>query len=441
MDIFWYVIEFIMCAIEQVLIFALCYRTLGINEKYRISHVVLISAGFALLIWGITCIDVYAVWKSVLSVFLIVLYILISFSGKKKERLFHSVLIIVLMVLADVMATAFVSWVKGAITWETVLSAPVDKLVVFSIAKIIMCLIIAILIHKKQITSAVMPLRYWLLFLFSFSLMLMSVLAFVDVGFSFESDIRFNIVVICIIMVMLIFYLMVYFFYYRLCSYFTERNERNLIEYQNEMIDKYMLQKQESDKMIRILNHDLTHHLLSWKQLLEEQGYHEALESVLEYEKAHEKYKLIDVENDMGNALINQKLLAARNKDIELTVQGVFYDDITISKIDFFALLGNLLDNATEAADKVDHSDARWISMSIKRNGRFLLLEIENTFAEEPVLKNGLMISQKKNRTVHGVGMLSINHVLSKYEGNMIQTYENGIFKATVGLCVYGDLF
>jgi len=439
MTTFWYFIEFVMCAIETGLIFTLYYKALGLHERFTVHIYTLAALVYTIGLWVATCINPYSVWKTVCGLLLLLAVAVLFMAGKFIHKLVYFLLAIGLTTIADILATTFVAWVKNAVTWEIVLSPTTDRLAIYAIAKIIMCIVIALLIHRKLDLASTVPSRYWLLFLMSFSLMLICILALIDVGLPVENNERFNTIIICIILVMLVFYLMVYFFYYRICSFFADRNERNLLEYQNELIEKYVLQKQESDKMIRIMNHDLKHHLLSWKVLLEDQGYQEALANVLEFEKTIADHKMIDVENDVANTLLNQKFHAARERNIQFLVQGVFHKDISISQIDFFALLGNLLDNAIEAAEKVDRSDIRFARMFIKRNGRFLILEIENSYAEEPVMRNGVLVTQKKNRTMHGVGMLSINHVLSKYMGNMIQTYEKGIFKAMVGLRVYGD--
>jgi len=439
MDVFWYFIEFVMCAIEVGIVFILCYKALGINERFEFSHALIGAGCLVLLMWIATCIAPYSWWKTVFGTLLFMAFIFFMFSGRIKDRLIYIVLALGMLVLSDVIATAIIAGVKNSVNWEVVLSPTIDRAVTYAIAKLILSLVVSLLIRNKFEVSANTPFRYWFVFISSFSLMLICVLSFMDVGFSIESNERFNVIVVGLVIVLLAFYFVVYFFYYRICNYFNERNEQNLLVFQNEMIEKYALQKQESDRMIRILDHDLKHNLSIWRQSLEKQDYQKVIDSVMEYEKTYEKQRLIDVQNEIANAIFNQKMFAARNKNIQYTVQGVIHRDLSISQIDFIALLGNLLDNAIEAAEKVDRSDIRYVDVTIDRNRKFLLLEIVNNYSKEPIKKNGSFVSSKKDRTFHGVGLLSINHVLSKHEGNMIQTYENGVFKTTVGLRIYTE--
>jgi len=437
MGVFWYFIELIMCGIETGIVFTLCYKSLGINKRFNFSHVLIMAGAISAITWGATCIAPYSWWKTLLSVILLAIFIISAFDKKIKERVLHFALSVGLLLLSDIIATALISWSQSAVTWQAVLSPTIDRLATYAIAKVIMSFIVALLIHSKNDSVNLLPAKYWLLFLFAFSLMIIGVLLFMDIGFSVEANEWFNAVVVSLILILLVLYLLVYFFYYQICNFFAERNAQNLLEYQNDMIEKYMIQKQGSDNMVKILNHDLKQHLQIWRQSLEEHDCKDALASVIEYEKTLANQKLIDVGNEMANALLNQKIFVAHAKNIRFSVQGVIHNDIMISQLDFFALLGNLLDNAIEAAEKVDRSDIRYVDVVITRDKRFLLLEIENSYAEAPVTKNGSLISSKKNRSAHGIGILSINHVLSKHVGNMIQTYENGVFKTIVGLRVY----
>ena len=43
------------------------------------------------------------------------------------------------------------------------------------------------------------------------------------------------------------------------------------------MIEKYILQKEDIDKMVKILSHDLNHNLIRWKQIAEIEGYADLL--------------------------------------------------------------------------------------------------------------------------------------------------------------------
>jgi len=210
-----------------------------------------------------------------------------------------------------------------------------------------------------------------------------------------------------------------------------------MLAIQNDMIERYMLRKQASDERIQILSHDLGHSLTQWRSLAEEKGDADALQSISEYEGQLLSSLLINVENDTANAIMNQKQFEATQKQVEVLVDGAFDKDLLISKLDLCSLLGNLLDNAIEAAAQAETEALRRVRFSIRRKGNLLILAVENGYAIEPVLRNGVFITTKKDKDLHAIGMRSINYVTEKYNGVVNHSYENNWFKASVMLCGY----
>lgn len=206
------------------------------------------------------------------------------------------------------------------------------------------------------------------------------------------------------------------------------------------MIGQYLLRKQASDERIKVLSHDLKHSLAQWRMLAEGRDDEKALESISEYEEHLLSCLLIDVENETANAIINQKRLEADQAQVEFLIDGVFHKDLLVGTLDLCSLLGNLLDNAIEAAAQAEQATLRRVALSIRRKGNLLVLVVENGYAVEPVLENGLFATHKKDRDFHALGMVSIHNVAEKYEGVVTNSYENNWFKATVMLCGYSSI-
>lgn len=215
------------------------------------------------------------------------------------------------------------------------------------------------------------------------------------------------------------------------CRYYAKENDTNLIAMQNEMLERYVLQKQESDRVIRQLSHDLKHNL---NRLKEQSG---NSDSIAEYEDMLEMHSMLNVGDDIANAIINEKRLYAQRGGIEFKVDGGFSDGLTITRIDFCSLLGNLLDNALESAEQVEDESLRRVSLQIRRKGHQLLIFLENGYKVEPKLNGGVFISGKKNRGLHGVGTLSINNIVEKYDGVIENTFKDNIFKSSLMLRCY----
>ena len=76
-------------------------------------------------------------------------------------------------------------------------------------------------------------------------------------------------------------------------------------------------------------------------------------------------------------------------------------------------LLGNILDNAIEACERIN-KDRRWIKIDIFRQKNILFIKVCNTKNKE--LAN---ISKSSKRDVynHGIGVSSIESIVKKYDG------------------------
>lgn len=239
---------------------------------------------------------------------------------------------------------------------------------------------------------------------------------------------------------LLIIWLLLYFTFYFICRYFSKTKEANALLVQNDRIEQYLLEKQASDERIKILSHDLKHSLVQWRELAEEKNNLNALHDISDYDEQLLSSLLINVENENANAIINQKSWEADQAKVEFQVDGIFHDDLLISKLDLCSLLGNLLDNALEAAVQAEAKELRRVKLFIRRKGNLLILISENGYAIEPVLENGIFVTHKKDKNLHALGMRSIEAVVEKYDGVINHSYKNNWFKITIMLRSYQNV-
>ena len=76
--------------------------------------------------------------------------------------------------------------------------------------------------------------------------------------------------------------------------------------------------------------------------------------------------------------------------------------------------MGNLLDNAVEAARKVVNPDDRYISVSIIMADNSIIINIENS-SERMTERN--FKTDKKNVLLHGYGISNVKMISEKYGG------------------------
>lgn len=138
--------------------------------------------------------------------------------------------------------------------------------------------------------------------------------------------------------------------------------------------------------------------------------------------------------NIVIDSLIGYWYVTAQNKKI------IFKTDICIPMImpfkgaDLSLILGNLLENAVEAAEKVEEN--RYINVKMKFDKNNLLLFVDNSYKGKLLkTRDNRLKSTKSDAENHGVGLASVYRAVAKYHGSVvIEDSEPGKFKIRIVL-------
>lgn len=192
------------------------------------------------------------------------------------------------------------------------------------------------------------------------------------------------------------------------------------------------------EERIKALRHDMRHHLnelmlLANKHDAEEiQGYIRQMNTF--FQNPNEFIASGNLEID---SVLNYMLQKAKNELETVDIKVILPEKIRHS-FDINVLLGNLLENAIEAAAKTENKYMR-IYIVLKRG--ILKAKIENSFADAHILENGQWKSDVALKTTkpitdqHGIGLKNVKKVVEKYNGTMEVTTKEGIF--CVNLLLY----
>lgn len=167
------------------------------------------------------------------------------------------------------------------------------------------------------------------------------------------------------------------------------------------------------------LRHDIKHSIIVAKGFIDEHEYENAkkyMDELIETKVdafGYTKY----CDNQVINYIINDKRTKCLQSDVEFkcVVFGKIKD---VHDVDLSILIGNLLDNAIEAAER---SKDKIVNLEIYDRS-FIEIVVENSIAKSVLKTNPVFLTTKRNHELHGYGMKSITEIVDKYSGEI--TYE-----------------
>lgn len=183
--------------------------------------------------------------------------------------------------------------------------------------------------------------------------------------------------------------------------------------------------------------HDIRHHLRTIGGMAAENSTEEILEIVSQLqvtisEAAVERF-CPDV---LLNTIINEKKREAQQYGLEfkLTMEPDFRMD-HVEKADVIIIISNLFENAIEAASKCKCESGYVKGFFFSQNdGHFYVIKIVNNYSGEILVQDGLPVSSKDEKVLHGYGVANVMETVKKYGGNFQYSYVDGVFTAVVVL-------
>ncbi|MBD5543452.1 MAG: GHKL domain-containing protein [Lachnospiraceae bacterium] len=183
--------------------------------------------------------------------------------------------------------------------------------------------------------------------------------------------------------------------------------------------------KQQYDEM-KQMRHDMKQHYSVLENLLTQEKYSLMEEYLLKFiESIDKRENLIYINNEYINAILNRKISYAREQNIDVSLTSV-QEFSGVDEMELCNLLGNLMDNAVEACERVE--GRRAIELSMSQDNEKIYVEIKNTIEESILKKNKELKTSKGDKGRHGYGMKTIREIVKKYEGHVDVWEELGKF-------------
>ena len=183
---------------------------------------------------------------------------------------------------------------------------------------------------------------------------------------------------------------------------------------------------------IRELRHDMNNHLTIIGLLLKNKNNKEALEYFETLSVSLEAPNRRFCKNKVVNAVLNIKYnqLSELKTDIFFNIS---IDSVIIDNISLCSIFTNTLDNAIEAIRKIPDKTKRRISLKARcSDSGYFSYEIINTKVNPIHQQKGRFLTDKNNSKHHGIGLSSIQSIVSRYGGTIDISYTDAEFKVII---------
>ena len=236
-----------------------------------------------------------------------------------------------------------------------------------------------------------------------------------------ESTIRKSMVIWAVLSLLglLLINILVYYYYLRLIR--DKVNYEKSIIYENQLRVIENNQKEQSKSIERFceLKHNYINDMLAMKSYIEGEEFREAsqliksrISIISEGEEAISK-----TGNLFVDSTINNRYFGALNKNVVFHIDIMIPSNLPFRGSDLSLIIGNILDNALEATLQLP-VEKRYIKIRMKYERKYLKMIITNSYSGQVKhQKNGKLLTLKKNKDEHGLGLLAIEEATKKYRG------------------------
>lgn len=209
---------------------------------------------------------------------------------------------------------------------------------------------------------------------------------------------------------------MIFCLYHILSEMLSEKYENEILRQE---VQNYLSQLEimrQGEEKIKALRHDMKHHMNELKLMAERNKNREI-----------EKY-IDDMENFMvnpdeivssGNLEIDSVLnfmLSKAKKELKTVNVNVKIPENTGHSFDVNVILGNLLENAIEAAGQTEE---KMLNVNIQFRQEVLRIQIENSYCGVLKADGDKLLTTKSDQTNHGIGLKNVKRMVEKYNGLM----------------------
>lgn len=394
--------------------------------KVDITRLMVINIFTIFIVYIIGYFYMFTSVNEILSIIILIIYYFLIFKGKLIIKIFAPILFQLVLGIITVTVSLVYLFISNS-SMDIVFDSTLPRVIITLTIKVIMFILIQfVLRHKNEsLKNIQIPIRNILAYICFNLLVLMLAFEVIFLENKYLED------------SLLIMFLVVFIVSFIVINVLLVRYYRNKDEIKTNqlLLEEYKLKQQnyisniKNQMDVMKLKHDMRNHLITIRTLISNNQYAKTIDYIDSLQKTNALKPYISTNNDVVNAILNSKINEFPDIQFKFNIDINYFE---IDMVDLTVLLGNLIDNAIEAVNKLPIEN-RVIRISLSENNQYCKLSISNEYAFDLTIENSEFISSKeKNRK--GFGIKNIKSVIEKYNGSYEINTENRIFKFTIVL-------
>jgi hypothetical protein len=427
---FWFIFE-LMVSILEISAFFYFIHDNSIQRRNRIFTWFTFIIFILIIILANTCnLHILSNSRAIITMSLCFIFYKINYEVNIIKAVAATLIFWMLLISIDSISLVFVKFANSLTDFEPIFKPSIFRLELISITKTL--LIFAIIYSKyfkllnkittKDFIYLIIPMITNI-----FSLFLVFGKDIINLPSRFWQDMSFVIISILVILsnIFLVFIILKIIRDNRLIE------EQKLQEKTRVMEQNYYIRLEENNYKVRKLYHDMKNHLICIGKLCNSDESRRYVDSLkLELNKLDNVY---NTGNRVLDIILNEKSSVCSQRDIKLITYIDFSKSDFMELIDVNTIFSNALDNAIQACDKIDDSSIlKKINVKSKYVNDFNIIKITNTKLNNITKKDYKIISDKKDKFLHGFGLINIKETIIKYEGQIIINDLDNEFSLTI---------
>ena len=210
-----------------------------------------------------------------------------------------------------------------------------------------------------------------------------------------------------------------------------EKKKEKYIEYQRSLIEQHYKEIENIYSQMRAWRHDYHNHIQALYAYLMNGETEKAIAFLGEINESLMTVDMVvKTGNTMADAILNSKISMMKTKEIAVNAVAKVPAVPPFSDIDLCIIIGNCLDNAMEACEKLPPEE-RFVRIYIGvQNGKVLYMSFTNSDGAKKIPVGGRFLSDKG--ASHGLGLTRMDRLVEKYNGYLTRASEDGGFTTEI---------